>query len=98
MTLQHADYKLICPECNYSTTRKDNTRHYLINRHKLSMVGTIIDNLQRIQTEQKNAKLRAKAPSSASKHNVDKLKELKNKSRTSYLYAETLPKGKKLVP
>ena len=61
-TYQHPSYKLICPECNYATTQKDNIRRHLINTHKLTKVGTIIDQLQRIQTEQKNAKIRAKAP------------------------------------
>ena len=95
-TYQHVDYKLICPECNYSTTRKDNMRHHLINRHKLRKVGIAIDNLQCIQTEQKNAKIRAKAPLSAPIHNTDKLKQIKKKSTTSYVYAETLPKNRKL--
>ena len=87
---------LICPECNYSTTRKDNMRHHIINRHKLRKVGAAIDNLQCIQTEQKNAKIRAKAPLSAPIHNTDKLKQIKKKSTTSYMYVETLPKNKKL--
>ena len=60
-TYQHDSYKLICPECNYVTTQKDNIRRHLINTHKLTKVGTIVDKLQRIQTEQKNAKIRAKA-------------------------------------
>ena len=52
-TYQHASYKLICPECDYVTTQKDNMRRHLTNTYKLKKVGTIIDKLQRIQTEQR---------------------------------------------
>ena len=88
-THQHASYKLICPECNYATTRKDNMRRHLINTHKLKEVGTIIDNLQRIQTEQKNAKIRVQAPPSAPNpnHNNNELKQLKGKGTNPYIYA-----------
>ena len=97
-TYQHASYKLICPECNYATTWKDNIRRHLINTHKLKKVGTIIDNLQRIQTEQKNAKVRAQAPPSAPNpnHSNNELKQLKMKGTIPYIYAKTLPKNKKV--
>ena len=96
-TYQHASYKLICTECDYATTQKDNMRRHLINTHKLKKVGTIIDNLQRIQTEQKNAKIRVQAPPSAPNpnHNNNKLKQLKGKGTNPYIYTETLPKNKK---
>ena len=94
-TYQHASYKLICPECDYATTRKDNIRRHLINTHKLKKVGTIIDKLQCIQTEQKNAKIRAKAPLSAPKHDNNELNKLRMKGANPYLYAETLPRTKK---
>ena len=96
-TYQHASYKLICPECNYATTWKDNIRRHLINTHKLKKVGTIIDNLQRIQTEQKNAKVRAQAPPSAPNpnHSNNELKQLKMKGTIPYIYAKTLLKIRK---
>ena len=96
-TYQHASYKLICPECNYAMTRKDNMRRHLVNTHKLKVVGTIIDNLQKNKTEQKKAKIRAQAPPSAPNpnHNNNKLKQLKGNGTNPYIYAETLPKYKK---
>ena len=86
---QHASFKLIYPKCNYLTTRKDNMRGHLIN--------TIIDNLQHVQTEQKNAKLRCKPPP-APKRNTDELKEIRKKDTNCYVYTETLPKNKKIYP
>ena len=85
-THQHASYKLICPECDYATTRKDNMRRHLIRFHKLNKVGTIMDNLQKIQTEQKNAKIRPKAPPSAPNSKIDKLKQFKDKGTNPYIY------------
>ena len=70
-------------------------RRHLINTHKFKKVGTIIDKLQCIQTEQKNAKIRVKAAPSAPEHDNNELKELERKGANPCLYAETLPKNKK---
>ena len=95
ITYQHSSFKLICPECNYVTQRKDNLRHHLINVHKLKKVGTNMDNLQRIKTDTTNAKLKAKAPKKPLKKLKSTTNDIKKDSKDSHMYGETLPSNKR---
>ena len=94
MKMQHKPRNLICHECDYQTSRRDNMRRHLRMVHKLVKVGEILDTMKEVCTSNRS-------PTKAGKATKDKRKKSKPSIITMKLPApindESKSNGKNLA-